>query len=445
MKGSQISHPILLAAAFCLLPFLLLLTSPALANTAPVVSDVTAGQRTDASGIVDVHYTLTDDDGDDCDITVVVSDDGGSSWNISPSALSGDLSRVSPGRRHIIWQSKTDLPWVFGTNYKIKVIADDTGLPIVPDIVGLSQADAEAAIVGGGFVVGAVTEGYSDTIPIGSVISQDPIGGEEAEGGSAVSLTISLGPDEGPDGMVWVYIDDSGAGMRDAYGPISHGGFNGFMSKYLLTNAQYAQYLNSAKADYSITVYNWRVYASTDTDHLEPYFDNYSVVLTTSQITYSAGSRTFSVRSRDGYSMADHPVVHVSWHGAKAFCEYYGYRLPTEWEWQAVADYDGSYTYGCGTTIDDTKMNYSNANPLGLSSSPYTSPVNHYLSYGYGMNDMAGNVYEWTDSLWDPRYSHRVLRSSPYYNYSDNSCTVWFRFTQVPDFTNQGLGFRVCR
>ena len=50
--------------------------------------------------------------------------------------------------------------------------------------------------------------------------------------------------------MVWVSINDSGAGMKDSDGnPISEGGFNGYMSKYETTNAQYCQYLNSAKAD----------------------------------------------------------------------------------------------------------------------------------------------------------------------------------------------------
>ena len=72
--------------------------------------------------------------------------------------------------------------------------------------------------------------------------------------------------------------------------------------------------------------------------------------------------------------------------------------MPTEWEWQAVADYDGSYTYGCGITISKSKANYYDAgyaNPLGLTSYPYTSPVGYYPAYGYGMCDMAGNANEW--------------------------------------------------
>jgi len=257
---------------------------------------------------------------------------------------------------------------------------------------------------------------------------------------------------EGPAGMVWVSIDDSGAGMKDRSGnPISHGGFTGYMSKYETTNAQYCQFLNAAIASGDITVSGNRVYGASGSnggaDFVgQVYFDtlNYTSY---SQITWNG--TTFTVRSRDGYSMANHPVVEVSWYGATAFCNYYGYRLPTEWEWQAVADYDGSYTYGCGTTINQSKANYYDngyANPLGLSSWPYTSPVDYYPSYGYGMNDMAGNVWEWTSSCYYAGcdYGYRVIRGGGWY-YDANYCTVSYRYYDYPLGTHNGIGFRVCR
>jgi len=242
----------------------------------------------------------------------------------------------------------------------------------------------------------------------------------------------------GPDGMVWVYINDSGVS--------GHEGFVGEMSKYETTNAQYCQFLNVALASGDIYVDSSIVYgadgSNSGADFVgEVYFDTYAAS-SYSQITYSAG--VFSVRSRDGYSMANHPVVEVSWYGATAFCNYYGYRLPTEWEWQAVADYDGSYTYGCGTTIDHSKANYDYDNPLGLSSSPYTSPVDHFSSYGYGMNDMAGNVFEWTNSWYSDSHSYRVLRSVAWYGIN-SYCTVLYRTNYYPGGTRSSHGFRVCR
>jgi len=240
--------------------------------------------------------------------------------------------------------------------------------------------------------------------------------------------------------LVWVYIDDPGVS--------GHESFAGYMSKYETTNAQYCEFLNAALVSGDITVNSNLVYGANGSnggaDFVgEIYFDTYAA-LSYSQITYSAG--TFSVRSRDGYDMSNHPVVHVSWYGATAFCNYYGYRLPTEWEWQAVADYDGSYIYGCGTTIDQNKANYGYANPLGLSSFPFTSPVNHYSSYGYGMNDMAGNVWEWTSSCYYAAcdYNYRVFRGGGW-SYYDHNCTVSYRNSSDPSTANYHLGFRVCR
>lgn len=248
--------------------------------------------------------------------------------------------------------------------------------------------------------------------------------------------------------MVWVSINDPGVD-EDGDGTPDHEAFNGEMSKYETTNAQYCAFLNAAFASGDITVSSDRVYGANGSnggaDFVgQVYFDtpNYT---TYSQITWNGTS--FSVRSRDGYDMSNHPVVEVSWYGATAFCNYYGYRLPTEWEWQAVADYNGTFTYGCGTTINQSKANYydnSYANPLGLSSWPYTSPVNHYSSYGYGMNDMAGNAWEWTSTVDSSYRVYRVLRGGGWRSL-DYGCAVSYRNYSHPPNTYYYIGFRVCR
>jgi len=63
----------------------------------------------------------------------------------------------------------------------------------VPNVVGMTQADAQAAIGTAQLVVGTVTEEYSDTVPGGNVISQDPAAGTSVPIGSAVNLVVSLG------------------------------------------------------------------------------------------------------------------------------------------------------------------------------------------------------------------------------------------------------------
>ncbi len=346
---------------------MVVMSSVCWANSAPTVTGVSATQRTDGSGIVDIYYTLDDADWNRCTISVKVSNGGGSTWTITPSAgaLSGDVgSSISQGSRHIVWASKTDLPGVYGTNYRVQITADD-GVP------------------------------------------------------------HTFQP-----GMDLVYISDPDVS--------DHEGFNGAMSRYETTNAQYCHYLNEALADGSITVSGGVVSGPS-----QVYFETYEAS-SYSQITYTGG--TFRVRTRDGYSMADHPVVEVSWYGATAFCDYYGYRLPREWEWQAVADFDGTYTYGCGTSIDQSKANYKvppppnlYANPLHLTSEPYTTPVDYYPAYGYGMHDMAGNVWDLTASV----SGSVVIRGGSWA--SSDICAVAVRSFTNADFTDHNTGFRVCQ
>ena len=67
-------------------------------------------------------------------------------------------------------------------------------LVTVPDVVGLSQSNAESAIVAAGLTVGGVTTQNSDTVPAGDVISQDPVAGTSVTIGSGVDIVVSLGP-----------------------------------------------------------------------------------------------------------------------------------------------------------------------------------------------------------------------------------------------------------
>ena len=247
-------------------------------------------------------------------------------------------------------------------------------------------------------------------------------------------------------GMTWVSINDSGAGMKDGDGnPISHGGFTGEMSKYETTNAQYCQFLNSALASEDITVgVDDIVYGANGSnggaDFVgEKYYDLSGSGYTSygainggaARINY--GGSSFTVDS--GFD--DHPVTFVSWYGSTAFCNYYGYRLPTEWEWQAVADYDGTYTYGCGTSINNSIANYRNStHPDG------TTVVGSFGSYGYGLSDLAGNVWERTDSIHSGR--HRVVRGGSW-PLTDIQCTVSPRYYTDPEGTYRRMGFRVCR
>jgi beta-lactam-binding protein with PASTA domain len=64
----------------------------------------------------------------------------------------------------------------------------------VPEVIGMSQAGASAAIAAANLTVGIITYEHSDTIPTGEVIGQDPVSGTTVSAGSSVNLVISIGP-----------------------------------------------------------------------------------------------------------------------------------------------------------------------------------------------------------------------------------------------------------
>ncbi len=249
-------------------------------------------------------------------------------------------------------------------------------------------------------------------------------------------------------GMTWVSANDPGVDDAPAGGDGTpdHEGFNGYMSKYEITNAQYCQFLNAALASEDITVgVDDIVYGANGSNGGADFVDEIYYNLSRPGYTYDGATNGGAARiNYDGgvftvdSGLDHHPVTQVSWYGSTAFCNYYGYRLPTEWEWQAVADYNGSFNYGCGTIINNSIANYLNStHPDG------TTVVGSFGTYGYGLSDMAGNVWEWTDSIYSSG-SYRVIRGGCWSGY-DSSCTVSYRYSSNPYYTRHHIGFRVCR
>lgn len=93
-----------------------------------VGNGVTALQRDDDSGIVDIRYAIGGSEGGRT-VRIEVSDDGGSSWNIVATDTTGDIGEnIDPGYLHIVWNSKTDLPDTSGDEYQVRVFVDEVEL-----------------------------------------------------------------------------------------------------------------------------------------------------------------------------------------------------------------------------------------------------------------------------------------------------------------------------
>ncbi len=107
------------------------------AQTAPVVSNVSAAQRTDGSKLVDVWFDLFDAEGDLCDVYLKVSVNNGGSFDITPTCgnLSGDWgTNIAPGvSKHIVWNGGGEGFRLEGDTYCFKVTAEDhTGSGGIP-------------------------------------------------------------------------------------------------------------------------------------------------------------------------------------------------------------------------------------------------------------------------------------------------------------------------
>ena len=242
------------------------------------------------------------------------------------------------------------------------------------------------------------------------------------------------------------------------------------MSKDQVTNAQYAEYLNAADADGLIKVSGGIVYAALDSSNSEPYLDTHNADFSYSQIDYTG---TFTVRSKSGRDMSNDPVVGVGWYGAKAFCDYYGYRLPTEaeWEYAARGGLSGN-RLPWGDTITHSQANYYSSSSYSYDISPtrgfhptwndgiypYTSPVGSFAANGYGLHDMSGNVWEWCADWYSSSYysispgtnptgpatgSYRVIRGGSWVDDAYN-CRVADRYRYYPYYRYDYSGFRVC-
>jgi formylglycine-generating enzyme required for sulfatase activity len=216
-----------------------------------------------------------------------------------------------------------------------------------------------------------------------------------------------------------------------------------FMGKYEITNRQYCDYLNSALSQGLITVTSGVVYkAGSGTSY--PYCDTHSSS-GYSQIDYNDVTETFSVRTKGGRSMVNDPMVAVTWYGAAAYCNWRGqqeskeqcynpstwncdfskkgYRLASEAEWEYAARGGLSgRRFPWGDTISHSQANYYGSSSYFYDVSPtrsyhptwndgvypYTSPGGSFAANGYGLYDMAGNVWEWCNDWY----------GSDYYDYS---------------------------
>lgn len=334
-----------------LLSVLGLVSAPRLA-AAPVVSSVRAAQRA-GTYLVDVYYNLASAVSP-LTVLVAVSADGGANYNVPAFTFSGAVGAgVAPGTDlHIVWNAGADWGGQFTTACCVRVTADDGTIPPTP--AGMVYIPA------GGFQMG------------------DNLGGGDGDEIPVHNVSVSA------------FFMDKFEVSREAWlsvynWAVSHG--YQFESSGFWLGTGHPVIINWYDA------VKW-CNARSEMGGLTPCY-------------YTNASQTAVYRSKQ----IDLVNTSVKWTAN-------GFRLPTEAEWEKAArgGLQGR-RYPWGDAINGGNANYASSGDPFDGYTPGTTPVGYYngrqtpagpdMSNGYGLYDMAGNVWEWCWDWYDAVYCGR--------------------------------------
>ena len=383
----------------CLVGFLLLWAGVLSAFAAPTVSNVAFSQQ-NGTRLVDISYDLS---GGTCSVSVAASSDNGATYAVPVVSVTGHVGNaVAAGTgKRIVWDAGTDWPAQFSNQLKVRVTAWD-----------LMQAGSYAFVA----------------IPGGTYSMGNLIGDSDITNAGTVSVTLS---------PYYMAVNDTTKAQWDT------------VRTWATSNGYTALAAGAGKAaNHPVQTVSWWdvvkwANAASEKEGLTPCYKVSGTVLR----TVSSGT------------------VVCDWTAN-------GYRLPTEAEWEVAAR--GGLTgkrFPWGDTISQSQANYYasvsyvydlsgavNYHPTyKTGGTPYTSPVGSFVANGYGLNDMAGNVYQWCWDWYgtpysggsDPRGSAtgslRVLRGGDWSGLAYRARSAYRNYNAAPTAASSFSGFRLAR
>jgi sulfatase modifying factor 1 len=271
-----------------------------------------------------------------------------------------------------------------------------------------------------------------------------------------------------PGGEFLMGTDDKEAFLADGEGPARKVYVKPFaIDRYAVTNQQFSEFVEDTNYVTEAERYGWSfVFHLLVSDAVKKSVKN--SVMGTPWWLVVDGAYWKHPEGPDSTieGRMDHPVVHVSWNDAIAYCDWSGKRMPTEaeWEYAARGGLEGKkYPWGEELTISGEYQcniwqgNFPVENTLedGYLS---TAPVDAFPPNGYNLYNIVGNVWEWCSDWFSPNHENnivenptgpsegvaKVMKGGSYLCHESycNRYRVAARTQNTPDSSAGNIGFR---
>ncbi|MFF0275705.1 formylglycine-generating enzyme family protein [Streptomyces sp. NPDC004330] len=144
----------------------------------------------------------------------------------------------------------------------------------------------------------------------------------------------------------------------------------------------------------------------------------------------------------------DHPVIHVSWNDAQAYCAWSGSRLPSEAEWEYAARGgldQARHPWGDEPPTPDRVVIFRGEFPDRPAARVGTAPVRSLAPNGHGLHHAVGNVWEWTAGAFAAGSPSKALRGGSHLCHASycNRYRCSARTANTPESSTGHIGFRV--